>query len=86
MNTDGGPAFPVPDTHHPDGQIQYGANGMSLRDWFAGQALAGMLSAFAKQASKGGPARFAEANCDTAYDIADAMLRARERGREGGGQ
>jgi hypothetical protein len=31
------PAFPVPDSHHADGQVQYGHNGMSLRDWFAGQ-------------------------------------------------
>jgi hypothetical protein len=35
---DGGPAFPCPDTYHPSGQIQYGPTGMSLRDWFAGQA------------------------------------------------
>jgi hypothetical protein len=41
---DGGPAFPVPDIYHPNGQIEYGAAGMSLRDWFAGQALAGMIA------------------------------------------
>jgi hypothetical protein len=35
---DGGPAFSVPDTYHPNGQVQYGTTGMSLRDWFAGQA------------------------------------------------
>jgi len=36
---DGGPAFPVHcDTASSDG-------GMSLRDWFAGQALAGILAA-----------------------------------------
>lgn len=34
---DGGPAFPVPDTYHPNGQVEYGATGMSLRDWFAGR-------------------------------------------------
>jgi hypothetical protein len=46
MNTinDGGPAFPVPDSHYPNGQVQYGCNGMSLRAYFAGQALNGMLS------------------------------------------
>lgn len=32
-----GPAFPVPDVHCPNGQIQFGSAGMSLRDWFAGQ-------------------------------------------------
>ena len=31
---DGGPAFPL-----------YEEDGMSLRDWFAGQALAGILAA-----------------------------------------
>jgi len=69
---DGGPAFPVPDTHHPDGQIQYGTNGMSLRDWFAGQALAGLVSEHGRYDSTG-------AALD-AYSIADAMLRAREGG------
>lgn len=33
----GGPAFPVPDSHHANGQVQYGGYGMTLRDWFAGQ-------------------------------------------------
>ncbi len=32
---DGGPAFPVPVS---------GAEGMSLRDWFAGRALAGLAA------------------------------------------
>lgn len=65
---DGGPAFPVeqPETFAVGG-------GMSLRDWFAGQALQGMLanddasgavwSAFAKDA----------------YACADAMLAARSK-------
>ena len=69
---DGGPAFP-----HP---AWAGSLGMSLRDWFAGQALAGMLAGFSKGERDGGPARFHESNCDTAYQIADAMLRAREGG------
>ena len=72
---DGGPAFPVPDTYHPNGQIEYGATGMSLRDWFAGQALAGLVSESGRYDSAG-------AALD-AYSFADAMLRARERGQEG---
>jgi hypothetical protein len=32
---DGGPAFPVPDSHDANGQVQYGANGMSLRQYAA---------------------------------------------------
>lgn len=70
---DGGPAFPVADTFHPDGQIQYGTNGMSLRDWFAGQALAGMLSSEYRPDGEGAKANWA-------YELADAMLRAREKG------
>ena len=74
---DGGPAFPVPDTHHPDGQIQYGANGMSLRDWFAGQALAGLMAGY-----QSGPMGI-YACAQVAIETADAMLRARECGQEG---
>jgi len=32
---DGGPAFPVADSHHANGQVQYGTNGMSLRAYIA---------------------------------------------------
>jgi hypothetical protein len=39
---DGGPAFPSADTVHPNGPVQYGTFSMSLLDYFAGQALAGL--------------------------------------------
>ena len=44
---DGGPAFPVPADHfeqriHPDWR------GMTLRDWFAGQAMAAMVASHQK--------------------------------------
>lgn len=67
---DGGPAYPVPDLHMPDGQIQFGSYGMSLRDHFAGLAMAGML---AREYLK--PTEAA----DDAYKYADAMLSAREQ-------
>ena len=69
---DGGPAFPTPDTYHPSGQVQHGCYGMSLRDWFAGHALAGMLAAepYCTSDSK----TFAIAS----YALADAMLKQRE--------
>ena len=67
MNTDGGPVFPL------------AGHDMSLRDWFAGQALAGLM------ASPNGPRLVKEA-VDASYHAADAMLRARERGHEGGGK
>jgi hypothetical protein len=69
----GGPAFPVADTVYPSGQVQHGFNGMSLRDWFAGQALAGML---ADQMREGHPKDYAK----NAYRFADAVLAARTEG------
>jgi hypothetical protein len=77
MNTainNGGPAFPIPDSHHANGQVQYGSNGMSLRDWFAGQALAGALQNYTT--SKFGCTEKEVAL--GAYRYADAMLAARE--------
>lgn len=41
---DGGPAFPEAIAIGPSGDIYPGMGGMALRDWFAGQALAGMLA------------------------------------------
>lgn len=67
---DGGAAFPMQGMHvkFGDGWIP-GQCGMSLRDWFAGQALAQPeCSGFSK------PSEIAEA----AYNIADAMIAARE--------
>lgn len=62
---DGGQAFPALDFQH--------LKGMSLRDYFAGQALAGLLTSTATDGD----------DWDTiaakAYDSADAMLAARER-------
>ena len=69
---DGGPAFPV--VRMPlDPDTILNRPGMSLRDWFAGQALAVMTTA--PDYSKG-PCDHAIA--DRAYVIADAMLKARE--------
>lgn len=76
---DGGPAFPrvTSDCDDHDGVTQYdGVPGMSLRDYFAGQAMMGMLSnreehmAFDRDSCAG-----------ESYRYADAMLRAREATR-----
>lgn len=64
---DGGPAFPS--TH--DRAPSY--VGMSLRDWFAGQALAGMLAN-----QRGGLDTIAD-HASHAYVYADAMLVERAR-------
>lgn len=76
------PAFPcdaqgdrsVPPEHD---YIQTGIHtakfpGMSLRDWFAGQALAGIGAQWAMESLS--PDELAEA----AYEVADAMLSARQ--------
>jgi hypothetical protein len=62
---DGGPAFPVGSPTHR------GYEGMTLRDWFAGQALAGLIADPSRDGSADDRARYA-------YAYADAMLRARE--------
>jgi len=67
---DGGPALPTADAYHPSGQIAYGRKGMSLRDWFAGQALCGLCMI------PNGP-RLIPDVVNAAYGIADAMIAAR---------
>lgn len=68
---DGGPAFPETRYVNNDG-VPIHCPGMSLRDWFAGQALQGMLS--------GTHAADLDASlvASDAYWYADAMLAAME--------
>jgi hypothetical protein len=64
---DGGPAFPSVLYSHERAE-NWSTDGMSLRDWFAGQALAGrMINGFASSADSAAHAR-------VAYAMADAML------------
>lgn len=75
---DGGPAFPqVYDAHHWPGPGE--PKGMSLRDYFAGMALQGMLAA-----NPGKVPGMTADNVDQiiareAYASADAMLKQREQ-------
>lgn len=63
------PAFPMIGTNaHSDQYIEH--PGMSLRDWFAGQALAGMLAYHGSYGCGNGPGN----NVARAYEHADAML------------
>lgn len=64
----GGPAFPCDRIPMTEGVIC--SDGMTLRDWFAGQALIGLLSDSNIKASQ---TDFAK----NAYKLADAMLEAR---------
>ena len=72
----GGHAFPT-QTWENDGDrvLQYQEPGMSLRDWFAGLAMQGLLAAqihgFNDRPANGPFASMA-------YEMADAMLKARE--------
>lgn len=71
---DGGPAFPQNDlSGYGMGPAEKNNGGMSLRDWFAGQALAGML---ADPNIRGGDGLWPLVAGD-AYKAADAMLAAR---------
>ena len=70
---DGEPAFPVPDGE----AANHGCYGLSIRDWFAGQALAGWMASFGDTT-----AVKASACAELAYELADAMLAARKGGAE----
>ncbi len=76
------PAFPVADVVHPNNQIQYGTNGMTLRDYFAAKAMQGIVQHVMfdqgvedRHVQNGGNAgdldKFA---AFLAYDMAEAML------------
>ena len=80
QHDDGGPAFPFWDA------MAEGANpGMTLRDWFAGQALSGEL---ASQSGNAGEYATNISPClleDRAamlWRFADAMIAAREKGQQ----
>ena len=68
---DGGPAFPAdgeaPGVQSYNRRPTPPTTGMSLRDWFAGQALASLPHRLADGA-------YPEALAEQAYGIADAML------------
>lgn len=64
---DGGQAFPI-----SEGPSTYAVYGMTLRDWFAGQALTGML------ANTGSDGTIGEYVVD-AYSYADAMIAERRK-------
>ena len=73
---DGGPAFPNLELRHTCGDpIIEASTGMSLRDWFAGQALAGWLAV-----ETGTIMGYEPSIAKGCYDLADAMLAEREKG------
>lgn len=85
--SDGGPAFPTPDCSQWDGAMR--TYGMSLRDYFAGIALQGLLAAdglsgIHEKEHHGSVIRGPrwhepESIANTAFELADAMLAERNR-------
>ena len=78
---DGGPAFPRPGQGVVIDDIDFGQEGMKLRDYFAGQALPAVVTGF--QAEHGYlPETNAvrEGIAMKCYVLADAMLRVRGEG------
>ena len=71
--SDGGPAFPGPYTCG-----DASSRGMSLRDYFAARVIAALLRGYTP-VSTPGRVNMAE----TAYMLADAMLKARGEGQDG---
>jgi len=69
---DGGQAFPRGGYDGPDRQ-SLSVEGMTLRDWFAGQALQGML------ANEGARKTTLLQDAEDAYDYADAMIKWRTK-------
>lgn len=75
---DGGPAFPIVGTHE-----QVLETGMTLRDYFAAQAIGGLMSMIAAgkhELNFMDGATNEERLAVAGYRVADAMLRAREGG------
>jgi hypothetical protein len=83
---DGGPAFPCPSFHEDaTGSWPKGFPGISMRDYFAGQALAGMIASESFQ-GKQRMSALAKQGIDVAgfyamssYALADAMITERAR-------
>jgi hypothetical protein len=69
------PAFPANSIILPGGDIHWGEAGMSLRDYFAGQALVFTVGQFWDIAD----GKTAEHASAAAYRIADAMMEARKQ-------
>jgi hypothetical protein len=70
---DGGPAFPIADVPYPNGNVQPGWNGMTLRDWFATHATDADIAAI--QTPPHGAQNITR--YEARYIHADAMLKAR---------
>lgn len=71
---DGGPAFPGAKLY--DGEVDYRTAGMTLRDWFAGQALIGLAAYPGREGESNGPEH---KHAEVAYKFADATIAERSK-------
>ena len=85
-DNNGGPAFPRPISQHDptkQGQPIPAHDGMTLRDWFAGDALPAIIASLPKEIiQRAGTHGYRERNAEIAqwvYDIADAMIKQRDK-------
>jgi len=79
MMKNGGQAFPGEQGSTPDGLWnQTYDSGMTLRDWFAGQALIGWLASFGPN----GNVEHMPSLAGFVYEVADEMLAERDKGAE----
>ena len=75
---DGGSAFPVFEAKRCDADYDMTEPGMSLRDWFAGQALNAVITRPNSIEDFEEIPEYVTAFVKAAYEIADAMIAARE--------
>lgn len=86
----GGPAFPLPCDDHRDfhAVFESGYGGVSMRDYFSAKAIQGLLANPGGPIQANGMSGWDWCNCSSedvaylAYSIADAMLKAREKGND----
>jgi hypothetical protein len=75
---DGGPAFPVNTANDGNGGACFPATGMSLRDYFAGEAMAALISRPDKDPQHRGILAVPKMT-QYAYEYADAMIAERAK-------
>ena len=72
---DGGTAFPVPDSHYANGQVQYGTSGMSLRAYIATHVMPAIIGLVTTaDAAKYSPDDLQAATARAACGYADALI------------
>lgn len=78
---DGGPAFPE-SSHNQQGRYETFQKGMTLRDWFAGQAINGMMLHVLDLKATINDREMDKIVSKACYELADAMLKTREASSE----